>query len=37
MKNIINNWIVKANLETLNQIKLENESIPYCKNYIDDF
>ena len=32
MKNIINNWLDKANLETLNQIKLENESVPFIRS-----
>tara|TARA_B100000965_G_scaffold122441_1_gene101281 strand:+ start:516 stop:1667 length:1152 start_codon:yes stop_codon:yes gene_type:complete len=29
MKNIINPWLLNANLETLNQIKMENNSIPF--------
>ena len=29
MENIINSWLVNANLETLNQIRTENESIPF--------
>ncbi len=32
MKSIIDNWLVKANQETLNQIEIENESIPFIKN-----
>jgi len=31
MNNIINTWLVKANQETLNQIKKENESIPFIR------
>tara|TARA_Y100001970_G_scaffold86453_1_gene109025 strand:- start:706 stop:1857 length:1152 start_codon:yes stop_codon:yes gene_type:complete len=29
MKNIINPWLLNANLETMNQIKIENNSIPF--------
>ena len=29
MERLISNWLVKVNQETLNQIKLENESIPF--------
>jgi len=29
MENIINPWLINSNLETLKQIKLENESIPF--------
>tara|TARA_Y100001968_G_C19453506_1_gene770417 strand:- start:8363 stop:9517 length:1155 start_codon:yes stop_codon:yes gene_type:complete len=31
MQNIINQWIDNANLETINQIKIENRSIPFIK------